>query len=473
MPTSTETPVEVSAETHVQEFSTQSRLLEIQAALLAHEREQVALAAFATELAKQFGCTRALLGFLRHTQIELTALSHGSGDNLVGEAFDDVAAAMDEAVAQACSIYLPCEPTARPLIRLGHQRWQQRLGGAVLSVPVVRAGEIVGAIGCEWLTTRDDLGQIAAQIEKVLSFCGPILYLLHERERPWQQRMQHALRRTWSRVRHGQNRRLQFALGACALALAALCIVPMPYDVAGRARVEGAQQRALAAPADGYLKSVYVRPGDSVRAGQLLLEMADQELRLEQQRWASELAQQESAYAIAMARADRPQMVIAQARADQARAQLARTQTQLQRASVLAPFDGIVIQGDLSQLVGSPIERGKPLLVIAPDASYRIMIDIDERDVAAVTLGQQGALSLAAQPWQRLPLEVTRITPVARASDGHNVFEIEATVPPGQNTLRPGLEGVARLSVGRQPLAWTWTHRLVDWLRLQAWTLWG
>ena len=30
-----------------------------------------------------------------------------------------------------------------------------------------------------------------------------------------------------------------------------------------------------------------------------------------------------------------------------------------------------------------------------------------------------------------------------------------------------------RLSVGRQPLAWTWTHRLVDWLRLQVWTLWG
>ena len=58
-------------------------------------------------------------------------------------------------------------------------------------------------------------------------------------------------------------------------------------------------------------------------------------------------------------------------------------------------------------------------------------------------------------------------------TDGRNVFEVEASVQPGNTTLRPGLEGVARLSVGRQPLAWTWTHRLVDWLRLQAWTLWG
>ncbi|MBS0508050.1 MAG: HlyD family efflux transporter periplasmic adaptor subunit [Proteobacteria bacterium] len=461
------------ADAHVQTLAAQRRLLEVQAALLAYERAGVALTAFATELAGQFGCARVLVGFVRGSVIELAAISHGGGDALVGEAFDGVAAAMDEAVAQASCIHLPTAPGDRAQIRLAHQRWQQRLGGSVLSVPMVRAGEVVGAIGCEWQAQRTDMAQTATRIEDVLAFCGPMLYLLHERELPWPQRARRALQRAWSRLRSGQNRRLQWGLGAAALALAGLCAVPVNYDVAGRARVEGAQQRALAAPADGYLKTVHVRPGDSVRAGQLLLEMADQDLRLEQQRWSSELAQQESSYAVAMARADRAQMVIAQARADQARAQLARTQAQLRRAAVVAPFDGIVIQGDLSQAIGSPVERGKPLLVLAPDASYRIVIDIDERDVAHVAVGQPGALSLAAQPWQRLPLQVTRVTPVARATDGRNVFEVEASVQPGNSVLRPGLEGVARLTVGRQPLAWTWTHRLVDWLRLQAWVLWG
>ena len=51
----------------------------------------------------------------------------------------------------------------------------------------------------------------------------------------------------------------------------------------------------------------------------MLAELAEQDLQLEHKRWASELAQHENAYAAAMARADRTQLVISQARADEAR----------------------------------------------------------------------------------------------------------------------------------------------------------
>ncbi|MBS0467074.1 MAG: HlyD family efflux transporter periplasmic adaptor subunit [Proteobacteria bacterium] len=472
-PLTAEAPIADGSDARAETAAAQRTLLQVQAALLSHGRSGVAATAFATELAAQFACSRVMVGFLRGASIEPMAVSHGGGDALVGEAFDDPAAAMDEAVTQACSVYLPVAAAERPRIRLAHQRWQQWLGGSVLSVPLVHAGEVVGAIGCEWPAPRDDMAQLANKIEDVLAFCGPILHLLHERELAWPRRARRALGRSWTRLRNLRDRRVQLGLGAAALALVALCVVPMDYEIAGRAHVEGAQQRALAAPADGFLKAVHARPGDSVRTGQLLLELADQDLLLEQRRWSSELAQQESAYAVAMARADRAQMVIASARADQARAQLARTQALLARAAIVAPFDGIILQGDLSQSIGAPLERGKPLLVMAPDASYRIVVDIDERDVAHVATGQRGALSLAAQPWQRLPLQVTRLTPVARAADGRNVFEVEASVNPGNTPLRPGLEGVARLVAGQQPLLWTWTHRLFDWLRLQAWTWWG
>jgi len=451
--------------------SAAQRVLLVQAAALSHERAAVAATAFATDLAARFGCSRVLVGFLRGTAIELSAVSHGGGDKLAGEAFDGAAAAMDEAVSQGSSLHLPCGDGSHTRVRQAHQRWQQRLGGAVLSVPLLHAGEVVGAIGCEWAAPRDDLDSLALQIEDVAAFCGPVLHLLHERDRPWPQRAARAWRRFKARLR--EHRPLRYGLAAMALAVAALCLVPVAFDVAGQARVEGEQQRTLVAPADGFLKAVHVRPGDNVRAGQLLAEMADQDLLLDRQRWASELAQQESAYAAATARADRAQMVTALARADQARAQLARTEAQVQRTSIVAPFDGIVLQGDLSQSIGAPLERGKPLLTVAPDSRYRIVVEIDERDVAAVSVGQRGALSLASQPWQRLPLEVTRITPVARAADGRNVFEVEAAVQPGAMAVRPGLEGVARLAAGERPLLWTWTHRLLDWLRLQLWVWWG
>jgi len=37
-------------------------------------------------------------------------------------------------------------------------------------------------------------------------------------------------------------------------------------------------------------------------------------------------------------------------------------------------------------------------------------------------------------------------------------------------SLRPGLEGVGRITLGERKLAWLWTHRLFDWLRLAAWS---
>lgn len=468
------------------------RVLSVQAALLSHARHAVAATALANEIATQWQCQRVLVGVRRGDAIELLAVSHGGGDALVGDSFEPVAAAMDEATQQGCAVYLPSGPDDRMPIRLAHQRWQQRQGGSVLSLPLVHAGDVIGALACEWVAVREDLGPLALQIEDAAAFAGPVLNLLYEQERPWTQRLQRALARGWARQwNRADGRRprgLIAALVALGLGLPALTLLPVDHQVAGRARVEGEQQRALAAPADGFVKAVHVRPGDTVRRGQLLVELADQDLLLDRQRWSSELAQQESAYAVAISRADRAQMVIAMARAEQARAQLAKADARLARARVVAPYDGLVIRGDLSQSIDAPVERGQPLLTVAPDDRYRIVVEIDERDVAAVRSGQHGALSLASLPWQRLPLTVTRVTPVARAADGRNVFEVEAAVAdaageagePGEagadgsgDVVRPGLEGVARITVGERSLAWIWTHRFVDWLRLQAWTWWG
>ena len=62
---------------------------------------------------------------------------------------------------------------------------------------------------------------------------------------------------------------------------------------------------------------------------------------------------------------------------------------------------------------------------------------------------------------------------MASPMEGRNVFEVEANLESQPDTLRPGLQGVARISVGEAPVLWAWTHRLGEWLRLKAWGLWG
>jgi hypothetical protein len=448
------------------------RALMLQAVVLSHAAFARSATAFATELAGEFGCARVTLGFVRRGNIELAAVSHGAGEALVGAGFDAIAAAMDEAVQQTASLCLPVRAGARSAIRIAHTRLLQRHGGAVASVPLIHAGEVVGALTCEWSAEPADAAQRVGTIETIASLVGPVLNLMRLRETPLRERALSTARRGWRRLRDVSDRRVQAGIVAALAILVLLCALPAPYRVGGHARIEGALQRALVAPSDGFLKVVHVRPGDRIKQGQLLVEMADQDLLLQRRKWVSELAQQESANAVALARSDRSALVVAMARAEQARAQLALVDADIARSGIVAPFDGVVIQGDLAQSIGSPVERGKPLLLVAPGEAFRVVVEVDERDVAELHAGQKGSLSLAALPWDALPITVSRITPIARAVDGNNVFEVEAEIAPGRQRVRPGLEGVAKIDVAQRPLAWGWTHRLVEWLRLKAWAWW-
>lgn len=95
-----------------------------------------------------------------------------------------------------------------------------------------------------------------------------------------------------------------------------------------------------------------------------------------------------------------------------------------------------------------------------------MIVEVDERDIGRVRVGQPGSLALSALPWGPLAVKVTRVTPMANAVEGRNVFEVEAALDAQPDTLRPGLRGVAPIAVGREPLLWAWTHRLTEWLRL-------
>ncbi|RPI43732.1 MAG: HlyD family secretion protein, partial [Betaproteobacteria bacterium] len=158
------------------------------------------------------------------------------------------------------------------------------------------------------------------------------------------------------------------------------------------------------------------------------------------------------------------------AQINQAEAQLQLIDEKLLRARITAPFDGVVVSGDLSQLLGTPVEQGKVLFEIAPLDAYRIILKVDERDVAHLVVGQKGELALSGIPGARLPFSVARITPVSTAEEGRNYFRVEANMEAAAERLRPGMEGVGKVSIGERRLMWIWTHKLIDWLRLSFWT---
>jgi multidrug resistance efflux pump len=157
---------------------------------------------------------------------------------------------------------------------------------------------------------------------------------------------------------------------------------------------------------------------------------------------------------------------------NQAAVQLALIDEQLVRVTILAPFRGVVVKGDLSQSLGAPVEQGQVLFEVAPLDSYRVKLQVDDSDITAMQVGQQGEMVLTAMPETGLPFRVDKITPVTTAKDGRNFFQVEAKLEQNSDRLRPGLEGYAKVNAGRYKLLWIWTHSLLDWVRLKVWSWW-
>jgi hypothetical protein len=447
------------------------RILHLLATLEAHEGFRAAATAFATELAEMFDCDRVAVGLAGRRHVKVEALSHSSEFKSNQSLLRDIGAAMEEAIWQGSTLVFPQPDGAQPRVDRAHATLASRHGAAkIYTILLVKAGKPVGAIALERSRT-DPLPRSEVTLgENIGALLGPLLELKRTADRPWPLKIWQALREAIAPLT-GPGHRLTKIVTGCAVALlVAAALIPGEYRVSAPARLEGAMQRVLVAPGEGYLKQAHVRPGDRVKEGQLLAEMADEDLKLEQRKAQSAVAQLETSLGVAMVSGNRAEVGMLQARLDEARAQLMLVETQLERVRLTAPFDGVVITGDLTQSLGAPVKKGEALLTLAPEHDFRVMLEIDERDIGDVKLGQAGTLALAALPGKPLGFEIHRITPVATAGNGRNFFEVEARVRDKSAELRPGLQGVGKVEAGSRSLLWIWTHRVVGWIRLTLWS---
>jgi biotin carboxyl carrier protein len=441
----------------------QDAVLRCQAALLARSALTEAATALAAELAEVLQCRRVSVGLLEAGRIRVVGSSQSADLDPRQDAAAQLAAAMHESLDQHLSLAWP----PLPGIDAVTLALSQLAGmGQACAIPLVAAGETLGAIALERGPEPPFTAADLATCEDVASFAAPVLAMKRDAALPWTTRARRSLQ---VYLATPDRRRKAWITGA-VVALAVLA-VPLPWRVSAPARLEGAVQRAVVAASDGFLQQVNVRPGDRVTAGQLLGQLSSQDLELERRRRESEMRQHENAYRAAEARNERTQMVVSQSRAAEAQALLALAETQLQRSQLVAPFDGVVIKGDLTQNLGAPVKKGEVLMVLAPSDNFRLIVEVDETDIAAVRAGQHGSLALAARPEQSLSFTTRRIVPLATAADGRNYFEVEASLDSPQPDLRPGLSGVAKIEAGHRPLAWLLFHRPIAWARLALWTL--
>jgi RND family efflux transporter MFP subunit len=445
--------------------------LDLVSALLEHDGLADGGAALVTELATRTGCDRATLGVLERGRIRVRAVSHSSQFDKRANLLRFAAEAMEEAVDQQAAVSFPPAQEGARLVARAHELLARESGaGAVATFPLESGGKVIGALTLERPAGFQMDAPTLELADAVAAVCGPIVALKLRGERSVGIHLLDVVGGFWRKLvgpRHALYKLIAAATVGVALVL---LFVDGTYRVSADATVEGELQRAITAPIAGFVKEAPRRAGDTVKKGEVIGRFDDRDLRLERVRLGSQQGQYGKQYREAMAKHDRTQAAIVTAQLEQVEAQLALVDEQLARVEMVAPFDGVIVSGDLSQRLGAPVERGQVLFEVASLADFRIALQVDEHDFAQVLPGQRGALVVASMPYQRFPFTVTKITAVNNASDGANRFRVEASLDAAPERLRPGMEGVGKIEVDERRLVWIWTHSLVDRLRLWIWS---
>jgi multidrug resistance efflux pump len=243
------------------------------------------------------------------------------------------------------------------------------------------------------------------------------------------------------------------------------------YKVEGNAMLKTDSVSYISAPYDGLISDVYVHEGDEVHRGDHLLKLDTKELVLKEAQESARKISFEREVEKNRAGEEYADMQIAQSRLRETQAELERIRYYLDQADIKAQFEGIVVEGDKRELMGSPVSQGDILLKIARIDAMYATVKISERDIDQIAQGARGQLILLSRPNDTFDIVIDKIVPMAEVDQREgNVFIIKAGIGgKAQAWWRPGMSGIAKINAGEKKIIWIMTHRLTEFIRMYFW----
>lgn len=140
-------------------------------------------------------------------------------------------------------------------------------------------------------------------------------------------------------------------------------------------------------------------------------------------------------------------VAIAQAQVDQAQAQLEEARLKLEKAVIMAPFDGVV--ASLGAEVGELISSGTPMVVLVDLSSFHVDVEVDEIDIGQIAVGQEVLVTLDSLPDKEIAGYVEAIAPTASVDGGVVSYVVTVAIEPTEAPLRAGMSANTTITTAR------------------------
>ncbi|MCA9245537.1 MAG: HlyD family efflux transporter periplasmic adaptor subunit [Planctomycetales bacterium] len=273
---------------------------------------------------------------------------------------------------------------------------------------------------------------------------------------------------------------------AILITIIALCVIPGNFDLEGRGAIQPKQRRDIFVQVDGEVIAIHKKHGDTVKKGDLLVELRNNDLEVQLTDVNGQLAttNQQKASALRMLHdkniphADRLRMAGEMQQYTQRIASLKQQADLLKekkaQLQIHAPVDGQVVTWDIDRLLSSrPVQAGQVLMTIAdPNGPWELEVYMPENRMGHIADARKEIdehlevnYVVATDPTTKCQGKLREIQARAtmHSEHGHSVTIVADIDKNDFRDPRPGATATARFHCGRAPIGYVWLHELFEW----------
>ncbi len=430
------------------------------------------------ELANRAHASRVSLGWLKGRNIRVKALSHTEEFDKKQELIVQLERVMEECADQDGLVqYDPNGTSSDNVTREAAAMSRSQGGTAILSLPLRRQDEVIGVVTLEFPSNQPLGPNVAGALAVAVDLLAPQLYDRYQNDRYLITKVGLSTRNA-AEMMVGPKHMLGKLVGVLSLVAVILLFVIRPmYHVSAPFQFAPQSKFTLCAPFEGRVLEIgkmpngqSIRPGDKVRKGTLLLTLETYDKKIELAKAQAQVRAKIKEAAKDRAEGKTAEEKVALDESAESQAEVDFLQYQIDHAQLIAPLDTEVLKGDFEDKQNATVRTGDVLFELGDPGDLRAELSVPDRDIQDVKVGNLGRLATNALPDDKFDLVIDRVIPLPDPKEGTNAFKVFATVK-GKHpeTWQPGMSGEARVNVVHKSLAWIWTHRLIDFLKLKLW----